>query len=242
MDEQSAQWLNHLNQVFYATVHEAFDTTRGQPWPGWTRLLPHAKAARTVLDVGCGNGRFGAFLAEQGGLEQYHGLDNNPELLAKAATKMSAYSQVETRLDPYDLMTDSPPNAHYDAVVLFGVLHHVPGVARRQALLAQLARRVAPGGILAFACWRFLEYERFRARLVPMPPHIQAETGDYLLDWRRDANALRYCHYVDDDELETLISATGLMEVERFRADGAVGNMNFYVVLRAESSSAAEGA
>jgi 2-polyprenyl-3-methyl-5-hydroxy-6-metoxy-1,4-benzoquinol methylase len=128
-----------------------------------------------------------------------------------------------------------PPDAgRYDLVALFGVIHHVPGFQTRLDLLRALGERVAPGGMLALACWRFYDYARFRARIVPWPEDLagQVEAGDYLLDWRQGTRALRYCHYVDDAEHARLVAATGLSEVETYRADGHSGDANRYSLLR----------
>mgnify|MGYP000004235310 CR=1 FL=1 len=82
MDDATIAQLNALNRDFYRVAGEDFDRTRGKPWPGWARLLPYLRldtvpdshegfqsntptgATLSVLDVGCGNGRFGAFLIE----------------------------------------------------------------------------------------------------------------------------------------------------------------------------------
>ena len=109
---------------------------------------------------------------------------------------------------------------------------HVPGWQNRQQFVRQLAQRVAPGGLLVVACWRFMEYERFRSRIVPWPPQMQVEQHDYLLDWRRGERAFRYCHYVDDSEEAALIRASGLSLIKRYRADGTDGRMNVYLVLQ----------
>ncbi|NWF71085.1 MAG: hypothetical protein HXY40_18535 [Chloroflexi bacterium] len=128
---------------------------------------------------------------------------------------------------------ENPPDAGvYDVVALFGVLHHVPGAAQRAGLLRALARRVAAGGLFVFACWRFYEYERFRARIVAWPAEYRVEKHDYLLDWRRGERALRYCHYVDDEEHAALVAASGLREIAHYRADGEGGQANLYSVLR----------
>jgi len=227
MNEATVKRLNAINHAFYATAAAAFDETRARPWPGWDRLLPYLRAPLPVLDVGCGNGRFGRFLAERlGGAIRYHGLDSSPALLARAA---QALAGMDVRLDLWDAVEQPPPEGAYELVALFGVLHHVPGAARRQALVRALAECVAPGGLLAFTTWRFHEQPRFRQRIVPWPDEYEVESGDYLLDWRRGARALRYCHYADDAEHAALVRASGLREVETFRADG---DLNAYSVLR----------
>ncbi len=233
MDETTIRRLNQINRDFYAAAADSFDESRQQAWPGWETLSAYLTPPLSVLDVGCGNGRFGVFLAQKFGAGmQYHGIDNNPTLLDRAR---AALTGVDAQLEQRDIVEDPPDSRVYNLVALFGVLHHIPGAAQRQQLMAVLARRVAPGGLLAFACWRFYEYERFRRRIIPWPPDFTVEPHDYLLDWRRGATALRYCHYVDDAEHAALIAATGLTEVVTYRADGHTGDTNCYSILRAET-------
>jgi SAM-dependent methyltransferase len=238
MDQTVVNRLNQINRDFYRLTVQDFDESRGRPWPGWLRLLPHlAGSPLRVLDVGCGNGRFGRFLAHNlAGDIHYHGLDHTPALLDAAR---AAFAQMnilpDAILEERDIVERPPETGRYDLVALFGVLHHVPGHTGRCALLRTLTDRVAPGGLLVFTCWCFYEYERFRERIVAWPADLITEPGDYLLDWRRGhaANtALRYCHYVDEAEHATLNAATGLQLIETFRADGHTDDINAYSLLR----------
>lgn len=230
VDERTVQRLNAINRQFYATVADDFDATRGQAWQGWERLLPLLNPPLSVLDVGCGNGRFGLFLARHFGANiRYHGVDNNAALLERARIALAG---MDARLEERDIVEQPPDSGSYDLVTLFGVLHHVPGAARRLTLMRALAERVTDGGSLVFTCWRFYEFARFRERIVPFPEDLRVESGDYLLDWRRGLTALRYCHYVNDDELEQLIAVTGLQPILQYRADGQSGDLNLYVVLK----------
>jgi tRNA (uracil-5-)-methyltransferase TRM9 len=232
MDAITIQRLNAINRAFYRTTADEFDQTRGQPWPGWLRLLPHLRARLTALDVGCGNGRLGVFLGQHVEVAHYHGVDNNPALLERARAALAHLPAVT--LDVRDIVENPPDTGAYDLVALFGVMHHVPGAQQRLNLMRALGQRVRPGGLLAFACWRFYEFERFRQRIVVWPDDMPVETHDYLLDWRRGQTALRYCHYVDDAEHAALVAAAGLAEVETYRADGFSGTVNQYSLLRNE--------
>ncbi len=241
MDDHTIRRLTAINRDFYRTVGEEFDRTRGAPWPGWLTLwayltLPAAPGVFSVLDAGCGNGRLGVFLAERlppGVTLRYHGLDTDSALLERAAEALAGRVSALT-LEQRDVLASPPDAGQYDLVALFGVLHHMPGCATRLRLLQALAGCVAPGGLLAFTCWRFYEYARFRARIVPWPDDLagRVEVGDYLLDWRQGASALRYCHHVDDDEFAALIAATGLEVAAIYRADGRTGDANLYALLR----------
>lgn len=234
MDNATIKHLNNLNRAFYEHIADSFHETRRQAWGGWHALLPHLKAPLSILDIGCGNGRFALFLAEHLGENlTYHGLDNSPALLAHAKRSLSQ-TACTFKLDEFDLLNDPLPQEKYDLVVLFGVLHHIPSYTQRQNLMREIAGCVRENGLLAFACWCFYESERFRQRIISWPPDTLVEKHDYLLDWQHDSKALRYCHYVDEQEHQALIEATGLSELETFRADG---NLNRYSILHSVEKS-----
>ena len=233
MKQETINQLNAINRAFYQTTAQEFDATRGRAWAGWEALSDYLSAPLSVLDVGCGNGRFGIFLAENlSGKIDYLGIDNNLALLDYARRSLADYEHLNAVLTEKDVITEALPVNQYDLVVLFGVIHHVPGYANRQSFVQALAERVKPGGQLVIAAWRFYEYERFRKRLVDWDDEIEVEKNDYLLDWRRGERALRYCHYVDDKELDSLVRTSGLSEITRYRADGSDNRMNAYLVLR----------
>ncbi len=236
MDKRTIAALNAINRTFYQTTAPHFDQTRGAAWPGWEQLLPHIpeSAPLRVLDVGCGNGRFGVFLSERLSRPiRYHGVDNSEALLERAQSALEALPYIEAQLEVRDIVESPPQAGQYDLVVLFGVIHHIPGAENRRALMRTLASLLDIGGVLCFASWRFYEYERFRKRLLPWEDEtLQIERHDYLLDWRQGVHAVRYCHYVDDDEQAALIAASGLQHVTTYRADGFSGDVNCYSVLK----------
>ncbi len=239
MDIRTILTLNKINADFYATIAHDFDETRGKAWAGWEMLMNHIptpSAPFRVLDIGCGNGRFGLFLHEKWGADNliYHGIDNNPDLLELAKETLSA-KNISFELDRADIVSwDKKFVPEYDLVVAFGVIHHIPSLQYRTYSLWNWASAVKAGGYLAFACWRFYEFDRFRERITAWGDDLKdkIEPHDYLLDWRRGATALRYCHYVDDTEHEELVKATQLDEIVRYRADGFTNTVNAYSVMR----------
>lgn len=236
VDQATRTRLNQINQAFYARVAREFDATRRRAWPGWLQALSKTDSPiQSVIDIGCGNGRFALFLSERQPTSfDYTGIDSSQGLLSLARARLSRLEQVGIRLIEHDLVEDELPDMQAQLVVLFGVLHHVPGFRQRRELLLRCAGLVAPGGHLIFAAWRFYEEERFRARVLPWDDDFSVEKNDFLLDWRRGESARRYCHYVDDAEHDDLVAATGLSAKADFRADGASGALNRYTVLRRE--------
>ena len=234
MDRATQRRLNAINREFYRRIAGDFDATRQRAWPGWARLLDCIdRPIDSVLDLGCGNGRFARFLAQNLARGfRYCGVDSSAALLAAAREQMAPHPQAAAVWLERDLVLESLPAQKADLVALFGLLHHVPGRAQRRRLLASAADCVAPGGTLVMAAWRFYDQERFRARIVPWPDDFLVEKHDYLLDWRRGKRAQRYCHYINDAEHEELIEATGLTLLADYRADGAGGDLNRYSILR----------
>ena len=243
MDDASIKHLNEINRRFYEITASNFDQTRQVAWPGWEKLRPYLSDVSSVLDVGCGNGRFGLFVDDTvDHAVQYHGIDNNAALLTYAEDALTDHKQLNATLTQHDIVEASLDDfCCYDLVVLFGVIHHVPGMDNRRAFMRRLADCVADDGLLVFASWRFYEYERFQQRVVAWDDYdaqeaLTIEEDDYLLDWRRGERALRYCHYVNDAEQQLLIAASGLTHVETYRADGFTGDVNCYSVLRKSSA------
>jgi tRNA (uracil-5-)-methyltransferase TRM9 len=241
--------LLDLNRQFYATVAGEFDLTRhGLPTgmvdlAGRLAARKHAGGKDTlrVLDVGCGNGRFARALAQVGQAAEYLGVDADDRLLAAAAAQTTSLPQVNTRLVQVDIAQPNWPeqlgsDEPFDAVVCLAVLHHFPGLALRQRIVADLAHLLAVHGILAMSTWQFLTSERLAAKQIEWtelgidPANV--EPGDALLPWNQGSYAVRYVHQLELDEVETLAGGAGLRVTDTFRADGKEGNLNLYTLLQ----------
>jgi len=238
MSPETVLALNEINRRFYRTSAETFSASRDHPWPGWERVVAGLPGPpQSVLDVGCGNGRFGAYLAARlRGEFSYLGLDASAELLALAQRRSDL--PPDTELAQHDLITGpcaaALPVGPHSLIAAFGLLHHVPSFDRRRELLCALAECLEPGGRLAVSVWRFGAFERFRHKQVPFAPPIDTadlETGDVLLSFGEEPGAVRYCHFLDDEETDRLLAAAALPCLDRFSADGREGTLNDYLVL-----------
>ena len=237
MKDDTAQRLLAINRSFYRQHAADFARTRRQAWAGWERLSPLLRGRARLLDVGCGNGRFGRFWARANpdAPLHYHAIDASLPLLRETAQTMSAFPRVKTRLEWRDIFPDPPRHGRYPLIALLGVLHHIPARARRATLLRALAARLTDDGALIVTFWRFGEDARIRGRVLPWPAHLakQVEANDFLLPWGDgDTGAIRYCHHFDGAEERELVAASGLSLAQSFAADGASGALNAYRILR----------
>jgi tRNA (uracil-5-)-methyltransferase TRM9 len=256
VDRTTLLRLNALNRQFYASVADEFSASRRNAWPGFQRVLrcvetrvrdatPSAAGAAglRVLDVGAGDGRFGAYLRDawHGELD-YLGVDSSRELLAHAQRRALGAAFRFAEVD----FVEAPPSAAlprgpFDLIALFGVLHHVPGRQTRVELLSELAHRISQRGVLALTFWRLPEDPRFAGRELPLSrlaatPETalsaeQLEAGDTLLRWGTADAPPRYCHFPDAVETDELLASTGLSVIDRFRSDGRAERLNEYALL-----------
>ncbi len=252
MNKTLINQLNRINKQFYKQVAASFSDSRSYYWQGWNKLVPYIQELAqnyhgqiTVLDIGCGNGRFGSFLAEQ--LRdikiKYIGIDNSKELLKIAQSQTLSQNIklefveldiVETLLDESlekKLQSFSP---HF--ITALGVLHHIPSFQLRQDFISQLASALPNLGYLAFTTWNFLDTKRFKKKIVE-PSQIKIdpqklEKHDVILDWKRGQTAHRYCHYTDQEELQKFIEASKLELISQFKADSKSGKLNTYTILK----------
>ncbi len=247
MDAQTQNALLQINRRFYEQTAIQFDATR-QGWtPGLRAILPYfergEKDRQTVLDVGCGNGRFARLLAHEGLTAGYVGVDGNVQLLEFARSSAAELCGVECRFVRADLAhrgwLEALPDASakdggglapiererkapFDVVLCTATIQHLPGYGLRLRLLRDF--RQLTSGYIILSFWQFLGRERFRAKLIdPRTVGVDPDTleaGDGLLPWKRGVEAVRYVHQVDEVELEHLAADAGLAVVRTFRADG----------------------
>jgi len=240
MKESLVRELLSVNRQLYTEFAEPFVSTRFREQPGYHRLIHHVPPLCTLLDIGCGNGRWAKFLDEQEKQVHYVGVDFSPQMIALAQQQATRYGTVQTQFVVADvakpLWTNTLPQLTYNVVTALAVLHHLPGIEHRQAVVRQVHDLLLPGGLFMFSTWLFTEAERMRRKIVSWDmigvDEQEVEPGDYLLNWHAGGNALRYCHLVDEQEVEDLASTAGFDVLVTFRSDGREGDLSLYAVLR----------
>jgi SAM-dependent methyltransferase len=239
VEAEVANRLIELNRQFYQTFAGPFAQTRRRLQPGVKRALENLPLEARILDLGCGNGELWRSLEAMGYHGQYVGVDFSAGLLQIASESRSAtlgrnvppavFLQADLSSPDWDR---GLPDAGFDLVLAFAVLHHLPGHSLRGQVAAKARQRLAADGRFIFSVWQFLSQKRFLERIQPWEviglSSSQVDAGDYLLDWRQGGYGLRYVHHFEGAELEDLAAECGFRHVDEFWSDGREGRLSRY--------------
>lgn len=238
--------LIEFNKVFYDTVAEDFNDSRKYEWEGWdlawgsVELARKGKTVGTVLDVGCGNGRFLKFLKRKSFRGLYTGVDYNKRLL-DIAEKIP--TQFEKSFYNYDLFGLIDPELslpgflsenYYDLIVISGIMHHIPGISNRVRLINELSGQLSSYGCLVVTYWQFMKSPRLRKKVLEIKNSVVAdlerelEEDDYIMTWERGQSAYRYCHNFSDAEIEIINSKVTTKAIRQFSSDSSLNNYVVY--------------
>jgi tRNA (uracil-5-)-methyltransferase TRM9 len=230
-----AKKLIEINNEFYRTVAPEFSGSRNYPWDGWKFLISRFQHLNfqpgSVLDLGCGNGRFSKVCYVNFPKSAYLGIDNNEQLL-----KIAAKAYPKAKFKQADIFKNWQTTRNFDLIVAFGVMHHLPGEKLREQFLEQISRHLSDDGYVVMAFWNFMKIPALVNRFVDWEKVAvktdELDPGDQLLDWRRGPGAYRYCHQYTAVEITNLFSRAGLKVVTEFKADGPGNDVNSYYLLK----------
>ncbi len=236
MNPTTISRLLELNRQFYQTFALPFSATRQRLQPGVLRILEQISPEADLLDLGCGNGELAHELARCGHAGSYTGVDFSPTMLEQAAVGQPENFQFKLSDLSTPGWTASLAGSHYDAVLAFALLHHLPGMEMRTQLLRAVRSLLKPAGRFIHSEWQFLNSPRLAARVQPWEAiglsQEELDPGDYLLDWRQGGQGLRYVHHFSEPELAELAAQSGFEIIDTFLSDGETRNLGLYQVWR----------
>ena len=202
----------------YERIGTHFSKTREYAWPEVESFVADAPDCGTALDIGCGNGRHAALLADAA--DHVVGLDASRALLSAATERVGDRAALvlgdATRLP---LAANS-----VDLAVYVATLHHLPSAADRRASLDELARVLAPDCRALVSAWS-TAHDRFDA------PE-DAETGfDTTVDWTLPGGETvpRFYHIYAPAEFRRALDESDLTT-----ASFEISSGNCYAVVRSE--------
>jgi len=193
----------------YDRIADHFAATRVNPWPEVESFLADADRVAVGLDVGCGNGRHGAVLAERA--ERVLGVDASRAVLGTARRRAGDVLEL-LQGDAGALPVSS---GVVGLAVYVATLHHLPTRAARIGSLDELARVLAPDGRAFVSAWS-TAHDRFDA-------DPGAGSGfDTTVDWTlSDGTTVpRFYHIYAPGEFRADLAESDLRTVESFVSSG----------------------
>ncbi len=238
MQQEIAQQLIQLNQEFYQTFAQSFSATRQRLQPGVMKILETLPPPANVLDLGCGNGMLAQEIFSRSHVGWYVGLDFSADLV-KIAQGYGLPSAEFFRGDLASSEWDKGlPHQPYEIVLCFATMHHIPSEELRLRFLTKTRALLTPGGRFINSNWQFMNSPKLRARVQPWERvglnDEDVGSGDYLMDWRRDGDGLRYVHQFSSSELHMLASKAGFRISGLFTSDGESGDLGLYQIWEAK--------
>ena len=173
-------------QATYDTIAQSFSSTRYAIWNCVGQFIDSLNAYSTMLDVGCGNGKYAQYRKDLIWL----GCDMSLELLkiAKAKNNTTVHANI-THL-PYK-------DNSFDATICIAVLHHLQTDQERLQALREIIRVTRDTSLVTV--W---------AREQEIKPKWQdLGNGDFLIPWQN--TVMRYYHLFTKDEFESLLIRAG---------------------------------
>lgn len=119
-----------------------------QPRPFLRFVQDHLRPGLHVAEIGCGPGRATLFLARRA-------LDVTAVDLSAASLALARRRAAQCGFIQASNLALPLPDAHFDAVVSDGVIHHTPDA---EASFAELVRILRPGGVLYLGVYRRRRY------------------------------------------------------------------------------------
>ncbi|MCP2329675.1 SAM-dependent methyltransferase [Hamadaea flava] len=207
------------NQVAY---WDSVGATKTFTHPVNLEWLAGVRRNGRILDYGCGYGRVMAELSDQG-FSDVSGVDPSPALISRGHQL-----RPELRFE----VLDCPPalayaSASFDVVLLFAVLTCIADDDAQRALIAELTRVLAPGGLLYVSDMVLQDDERNRGRYNAYARQFGTPYGVFAAD---DGVV---CRHHDITELRSLLKDLDLIEERRIGVTTMNGHQSKAVQLLA---------
>lgn len=212
MSSFSQKTRDDLRQV-YRSIATEFSNSRSQPWKEFEIFASFIQDESSVLDLGCGNGRFYHYLTAHEQLQiEYTGIDFTPEFLQIAKDRYPKAHFEEQDISNIDLRET------FDVVACIAAFHHLPSRKLRLRCLKKIAEHMHEDGILLLSVWNLWQWRFVGA-------HVKAFFRWAFSGFRGDRRGLmipfgkeklkRYYHAFFVFEVKQLLNSSGF-RVEHF--------------------------
>ena len=214
MNNSKIQKILEQTKGIYNTIAPQFSDTRGKWWQPPFELKEELKDGMSVLDLGCGNGRFAELF--RGRNIEYLGIDNSEELIKICRERFAGEPNIKFVVgDALNVTSDLIQNRElknmdsrlsgndggFDLVLMIAVLHHLPSSDLRLKVLKNIFNVLNNDGKLIMRNWNLWNLKtakKYYKCLFDLPYKISRSVwnlNDAFIAWKPLGIAdLRYVH------------------------------------------------
>ena len=182
----------------YDAYAETFSNSRkNMHWPEMDVILNdiEKKWYSSLVDIGCGNGRFDTELRKKSQDVEYLGVDASKWMILEAK-KLEPNEHFLVSSMPF--LNEIPKDKRFDAIILLASFHHLESEAERMLCLKRMKDFLKPHGTLYMTNWNLFGQEKYQKN--------HRGNGDFDI---KIGEFTRYYHGFTMTELEELFLETG---------------------------------
>lgn len=228
MREETAKSILKTSIAGYEKIAEVFSPSRAYFWKELEFVKDYIKEGSSVLDVGCGNGRFFGVIKDK--KIAYTGIDASSKLINIAKEKYGN----ETKFFKGNAVELPFSGSSFDTAVSFAVLHHIPSKKLREEFLEEIHRVLKKDGILILSVWNLWQKRYLTAVIksafLKLIGVSNLDFKDIFLNFGKEKN-IRYLHALTKKELERLVSKKFAIE-KSMTIKRENGQSNFLIICR----------
>lgn len=158
--EEKARALIKSVVETYNAIAEGFSATRKSPWTEMLKPVGDV-FGKSVLDVGCGNGRHLIELAKRASIAI--GMDLSKNLIKMVKIRLEKLGLTnKAMLVVADALFMPFRRASFDDIICIAVIHHIPTERLRRKAISEMVETLKDNGLVVVSAWY-----RWQRRLLP---------------------------------------------------------------------------
>ncbi len=234
MREETAKSILKISIAGYEKIAEVFSPSRAYFWKELEFVKDYIKEGSSVLDVGCGNGRFFSVIKDKE--IAYTGIDASSKLIniAKEKYPSTGSGQAQAKFFKGNAVELPFGSGSFDTAVSFAVLHHIPSKKLREEFLQEIHRVLKKDSILILSVWNLWQKRYLTAIIksafLKLIGVSNLDFKDVFLNFGKEKN-VRYLHAFTKKELERLVSKKFAIE-KSMTIKRESGQSNFLIICR----------
>ncbi len=215
MNKNFANYLLNKTKEDYNLISGHFSSSRAIITQDVKDLKKYAKTDDSILDLGCGNGRFWEVVRDLN--VKYIGADISEGLLKIASKKYpeATFQKIDFLKLPYE-------SNSFDKVYCLAVIHHIPSCKYQKIFLSEIYRVLKPDGKLILTSWYLLYKKEIIFQIIKNT--FKKILGSSKLDFKDvyipfknskgENMATRYIHCFSQREISSLLTKSGFSTEE----------------------------